>query len=584
MAIERRVQIEEMDKSGEDDRDVGGDVPNREDIPQERLNQDGANTKMQGNPHQEKVDEQSLTEVDEINSTRTDDDGGGGGGGGNETDEKTRKDTTPRKEQSEDVTKNKFTTQSIDINIPQVEKDGTNGDDDDDDETQSVVMGTTKSVTFSIHPANLDDADVDDEIARVTMNKASDDQMSNFDVEVDYEGRAQTTNTPVTIVTEYQGVRKGLDDQREDIYEHAISVMRNRSSMTHYTQSQTTIKSNLSNASKAGSIASSKLSTKGLPIYPLSTVIARIQEPPLANRANCSFYVLQKRIHPVPPIKAWKGYDTNVYFEPMICRKAVISSHDGPRDYPQNMIQQAPPKSAQKTPKVSSELRLELPEINNTNQKAATVKTTSVKSVRIAKSAASVRTGSKSRLTTKSRASTSIPKSRPMTTSRQFAVLDKISVLDNIDSNIGEDIKWIDGLESTGTLQVGEPLRRTGSTTHVYTRDTGNKHYKMRICRGLVSHNLTGQFNSFPVPPSVSGGRIVDSPTKMEYLEKEYQGESHFLTNPHGMFASPVPVGSPYSSSPLPSLRRQSSAISNSHHASNSSDSNSRKQSVVSGK
>ena len=130
--------------------------------------------------------------------------------------------TTEKYEKYEDVaivSENKDTTQtiaSIDVNIPQVEKDDNDADKeqsdenkdnndrdadaDDDDESQSVVMGTTKSVTFSIHH-NQDD--VDEEIARVTLNKASDDQMSNFDVEVDFDGRAQTTNTPVTVITEY---------------------------------------------------------------------------------------------------------------------------------------------------------------------------------------------------------------------------------------------------------------------------------------------------------------------------------------------------------------------------------------------
>ncbi len=263
--------------------------------------------------------------------------------------------------------------------------------------------------------------------------------------------------------------------------------------------------------------------------------------------------------------QAWKGYHNNVYFEPMVCRKAVLSSHDSySGDYPQNMIQLTPPESAQKTPKPTPEEGVELPQINDTNQQGAAAKGTSVKSVRIAKSATTVRTGSKSR-SSKSRASTSIPKSRPLTTaSRQFAVLDKMSVLDHIDSNVSEDMRWIDGFESTGTLQVGEPMRRTGSTTHIYTRETGNRHYKMRICRGLVSHNLAAAAaGHFPaLPGGVSGGRLVDTPTKMEYLEKEYQGESHFLTNPHGMFASPEPTRSQYSASPLPSLRRQSDTLS----------------------
>lgn len=217
------------------------------------------------------------------------------------------------------------------------------------------------------------------------------------------------------------------------------------------------------------------------------------------------------------------------------------------------------PTSAPKT----LESGVELPKLYpppSSSQKSRS-QTASTKSVRIAQSAISG-----TRTATKSRASTSsaMPKSRPLTTattSRQLAVLDKLSVLSSFDANLGEDIRWIDGMESTGTLQVGEPLRPTGTTTHEYRRSAGRRHYKMRICRGLVSHSLAGQYNS-QLPNGVSGGRMLDSPSKLDHLEQEYQGESHFLSDPRGMFSSPIPTYSIKSSSPLPSLHhRQLSAF-----------------------
>ncbi len=155
--------------------------------------------------------EQSIATGDEPKPPSTDNDGDlDDSNTKDDPDKGTGRETTPitRKQSGDRVAINP-TTQTIDISIPQMEKDGTHTEDDDDD-TQSIAMGTTKSVTFSVHQPQLDDADeIDAEIARVTMNKASDDQMSNFDVEVDHEGRAQTTNTPVTVITEYQGaVRK----------------------------------------------------------------------------------------------------------------------------------------------------------------------------------------------------------------------------------------------------------------------------------------------------------------------------------------------------------------------------------------
>lgn len=476
---------------------------------------------------------------------------------------------------------------SIDVNIPQVEKEGdvkedtqtdnaqSRDDDSDDDssdddegDARSVAMGTTKSVTFSVHH-NIDD--VDAEIARVTLtNKTSDDQMSNFDVEEDhYGGRAATTNTPVTdVLIGYEDDEKRRTQTPSgDLYEHAISVMRHRSSMTHYTQSQATIKSNLNSAhprspppsGPARQAAVVAKAADGLPIYNLPTVVSRIEHPPFVDCANCSFYVTQKRAQPVPPVKVWKGYHSNLYFEPFVCRKSELTSPNAkPNKYPHNLMS---PTSAPKT----LESGIELPKLYpppSMSQKSRS-QTASTKSVRIATSAISARTATKSRAST----SSAMPKSRPLTTAtttRQLAVLDKLSVLSTFDANLGEDIRWIDGMESTGTLQVGEPLRPTGTTTHEYRRSAGpgRRHYKMRICRGLVSHSLAGQYNS-QLPNGVSGGRMLDSPSKLEYLEQEYQGESHFLSDPRGvgMFSSPIPTYSIKSSSPLPSLHhRQLSA------------------------
>ena len=94
---------------------------------------------------------------------------------------------------------------------------------------------------------------------------------------------------------------------------------------------------------------------------------------------------------------------------------------------------------------------------------------------------------------------------------RQLAILDKTTVLDKMDYNAAEDIRWISGIESTGTLQVGPVTSShlTGRGYKVYRN--GSVHPKLRIRRGLVSHSLAGNAKNSP-KLGVSGGRINEDP------------------------------------------------------------------------
>ncbi len=108
-------------------------------------------------------------------------------------------------------------------------------------------------------------------------------------------------------------------------------------------------------------------------------------------------------------------------------------------------------------------------------------------------------------------------------TARQLAVLDKQSVFNSMDSNIREDIQWISGLEAMGTLHLGG-LKRPRSTARFYKNT--EKHHKLKIQRGLVSHKLTAHDQSLPTLLGIHGGRLndsADSVAKTKHLESQYQ-------------------------------------------------------------
>lgn len=67
-----------------------------------------------------------------------------------------------------------------------------------------------------------------------------------------------------------------------------------------------------------------------------------------------------------------------------------------------------------------------------------------------------------------------------ISSTRQMAVLDKESVISKDNKEIGEDIMWIIGQESTGSLCVGKGSRLQGS--HKYEKD--------KIVKGSCIRNL----------------------------------------------------------------------------------------------
>ncbi|KAL5011533.1 hypothetical protein ScPMuIL_010084 [Solemya velum] len=165
------------------------------------------------------------------------------------------------------------------------------------------------------------------------------------------------------------------------------------------------------------------------------------------------FYINQQKPTPMQPLKAWRGYGGNVYFEPIhiksmnnneravtaFCPPIPMSRHG---DKPQTS--HFPSRANANTP------RTERPTTNSSIN---------------------------SRQTNASSASDT--KKLPL--KRQLVILDKRAVLTRFNNNLKEDLVWIDSTESTGSLAVRPRSERVNGTT-AYNRD--------KICKGSVVHKL----------------------------------------------------------------------------------------------
>ncbi|XP_071787487.1 uncharacterized protein [Asterias amurensis] len=378
-------------------------------------------------------------------------------------------------------------------------------------------QGGCKSVDFSF-PANMEE-EVDAELARVIS--ASNDNQSLF--ELHEYGRGATTNTPVTVMTDYaesfsQIQGRGLHTpSRENLYEHALTIMKKRcrSSRTGTSNVPTFYRPNTpDNIVEENGTA--------FPVLSLPAVVANTKDPPLVRNPNRLFYVAQKRQHPIAPIKAWTGYHGNVYFQPMVCKKADFTPSTTPRENALNVAtRRVYSRPIMNTKKPDNQLP-QLPQSefsgvdgpqSNTDPSIVATDIQSIRSQHTVAPSNREKSLSRAASTAKSRASTA----------RQLAVLDKQSVFNTMDSNIREDIQWISGLEAMGTLHIGG-LKRPRSTARFYKNT--EKHHKLKIQRGLVSHKLAAHDQSLPTLLGIHGGRLNDSAdgvAKTKHLESQYQ-------------------------------------------------------------
>nr|XP_054754779.1 uncharacterized protein LOC129260823 [Lytechinus pictus] len=390
--------------------------------------------------------------------------------------------------------KSSKTVSSIEVDMTRIIRNEDDNDfdvDDDDDAVTRVTCG--KSVDFSI-PVD----EVDEELQRVIERPGSGRTSMMDNEDMIGLGRAATMNTPVTNDDKESIVyqRSIRTPSRDGMYQHAVNLIRNRCrSQSYSTRSQPQARRRRDTRPPPRSAASlpETIPTTligGVPMFNLPNVVKHITKTPFNDQPNSYFYISQCKPLPMKPMKVWKGYCGNVYFEPMVCRRAPLSApttdtHPNQRTSSSHLP--VIPKSAEITTNNDTE------NTGRFNSHSATTSRSQAQSGR--RTAAS---GTKSAMSTRS-------------TGRQLAILDKTTVLSRMDYNAAEDIKWISGIESTGTLQIGPSGDKlTGRAYKVYRN--GEKHPKLRIRRGLVSHNLAANNKNSP-KFGLSGGRINEDLT-----------------------------------------------------------------------
>ena len=211
-------------------------------------------------------------------------------------------------------------------------------------------------------------------------------------------------------------------------------------------------------------------------------------------------------------LQAWRGYNGNVYFEPIQINHLKVDEAELLR------AKTSFPRTRQKlTAKLDSQQQQRLPDKENK---------------------ADSRT--ESRQTNKSTHSNA-------STSRQMAVLDRHVVANRLNDNIHEDMIWIEGQENTGSLAI-----RPRSHPDKRARDRDLQYNKDRIKKGSVVHKLYEEKRAKQRPKlTVSGGKFTP-PTSMSPLlrtQTQYSLSHRLTTN------SPDPYHGDAKLPPLDHLR-----------------------------
>ncbi|KAL3878521.1 hypothetical protein ACJMK2_030861 [Sinanodonta woodiana] len=212
------------------------------------------------------------------------------------------------------------------------------------------------------------------------------------------------------------------------------------------------------------------------------------------------FYINQNRPIPMEPLKAWQGYHGNVYFEPI--KINPVSKTDDAKSLPDTRIgslsgaserQRRAQMIAGRRRGISSE-KMERPATDNHSVSSQMTKMS--------------------------------VSSRPST--RQMVLLDKSTILSKFDDNIHEDLVWLEGQESTGSLCIRPKLERNGKKMKQQTSFN-----KEKICRGSVAHKLLVESKGRRHPVlAVSGGKFMPPASLSPLLraQTQYSYSNHRLT------------------------------------------------------
>ncbi|XP_021339090.1 uncharacterized protein LOC110440374 isoform X1 [Mizuhopecten yessoensis] len=192
------------------------------------------------------------------------------------------------------------------------------------------------------------------------------------------------------------------------------------------------------------------------------------------------FYVKQEKPRPMPPLKAWNGYNGNVYFEPIQINTLAegsmgtvsVMSSQSTNDKLHRMLLNRKQMSSGKFDRIDS-----------------------------------ATTRSVSRQTGKSLSVRS--------STRQSLVLDKKTVMNGYNENIQDDLALIEGVECTGSLAV----RPKSDKTMDKESRRALMYNKERLCKGSVVHRINEGRNKSRMVLKVNGGKFV-SPNTISPLQR----------------------------------------------------------------
>ncbi|XP_071951537.1 uncharacterized protein [Antedon mediterranea] len=359
---------------------------------------------------------------------------------------------------------------------------------------RETLMSAAKGVDFAIEPANVYLDEVDEEINQV-INSSTDDQMQfGFSEQVNHSC-GLTVNTPATEMTDsHFQIHSIRTPMKERYYEDAVMLMncRCKSGSTYLTSA----------TMKTTPKCMRTTSGRQVPVFTLPSLVAHINKPPFSCNPNSYFYVRQQIKQEPNFLKAWKGYHGNVYFEPMTCKQLASG---GDKEH----------HIARSSNKSSKTGRFSLPNLDGRSQSRVSF-------------ASDTKTDQSNRVKTRSRSvRSSVSRSNKSTSQnasisqkmRQMSILDRQSVMKRSNSRLSEDMNWISGQESTGSLCIGQPQQRTKSQAY----SDSDKHYKLKICRGIASRSKD-YIDQSPVF-SLNGGKLNES-----WLEKKFQPSSRLVT------------------------------------------------------
>ncbi|XP_069131465.1 uncharacterized protein [Argopecten irradians] len=201
----------------------------------------------------------------------------------------------------------------------------------------------------------------------------------------------------------------------------------------------------------------------------------------------------------MPPLKAWNGYNGNVYFEPIQINTLTEGQNMGPMSVMSSRANDKLHRMLLNRKQMSSGKFDRLDSATTRSVSRQTGKSLSVRS-----------------------------------STRQSLILDKKTVMNGYNENIQDDLALIEGVECTGSLAVRP---KSDKTMDKETR-RALMYNKDRLCKGSVVNRINGSRNKSRMILKVNGGKFVSPQTMSPLLRTQTQ---YSLSNQRLTTNSPDP-------------------------------------------